>query len=111
MGQFSDTQIWRFINSGVADGSFNMAADDALARHYQSVQPVLRIFAWQPATISIGFHQNISKINFEKCGNDGIDVVRRLTGGGAVLHDNEVTYSVIIPANCSLYDHSTTGDL
>lgn len=94
---------WRFINSGPADGATNMATDEALARCYKSQQPLLRVYAWRPYTISIGYHQNEAEIDIDKCLKDDIGVVRRPTGGRAIFHAHEVTYSVIIPGENPIY--------
>jgi lipoate-protein ligase A len=78
----------------------NMALDDALL---QSVadgrsQPVLRLYRWQPAALSIGYAQSLAAgINLTGCRSAGIDLVRRPTGGRAVLHDDEITYAVMAP--------------
>lgn len=82
-----------------------MAADEALADVIASGQPILRVFRWRPYTISIGYNQNIEDIDAEKCKSNGIGIVRRPTGGGAILHANEVTYSVILPRNRSRYSN------
>ena len=58
--------------------------------------PTVRIFRWQPWAISLGHHQNIDDIDVPKCAQDGIDVVRRPTGGRAILHAEELTYSVVM---------------
>ena len=90
--------IWRFLNTGSQDGFHNMAIDEVLAT--QSVpgdkRAVFRVYQWQPYAISLGYNQNPDDLNLEKCRHDNIDVVRRPTGGRAVLHAEEVTYSVII---------------
>jgi lipoate-protein ligase A len=57
--------------------------------------PVLRIYRWLPATISIGYFQNAGDIDFTRCREDDIGVVRRMTGGRAVLHNEELTYSIL----------------
>ncbi|MFQ6115371.1 MAG: biotin/lipoate A/B protein ligase family protein [bacterium] len=98
---------WRFINSGAADGRFNMAVDEALARYCDPQIPVLRIYRWQPFTISIGYHQKFEDIDLEKCRKDGVDVVRRPTGGRAIFHAHEVTYSAIIPSRSVWYQETT----
>ena len=70
-----------------------MAIDEALLG---SKLPVLRFYKWKPAGLSIGYFQNIKQINTEFCQKNNIEIVRRLTGGNAVLHDKELTYSFII---------------
>jgi lipoate-protein ligase A len=74
----------------------NMAIDEALLEYCQT--PVLRIYGWKPSAVSIGYNQDIKKeINAEYCRKNNIAIVRRLTGGKAVFHDKEITYSFIIP--------------
>jgi len=90
---------WRYLLTGFTDGATNMAIDEALAlgAPEEEAQPVLRFYGWRPYTISIGFHQRAEDINQQKCLEDGIGLVRRPTGGRAVLHAEELTYSVFIP--------------
>lgn len=93
--------MWRFFNTGYSDGSFNMAFDERLARELPQTdyEGVLRVYGWSPPCISIGFHQSFDTIDLDKCRQEGIDVVRRPTGGRAVLHWEELTYSVVLKTN------------
>jgi len=84
---------WRLINTNYNDAYMNMAIDEALL---SSEKPVLRFYRWKPAALSLGYSQTIDEINISQCEKLGIDYVRRLTGGKAVLHDKELTYSFII---------------
>jgi len=72
-----------------------MDLDEALANNYKGV-PVLRVFGWKPYCISLGYNQNPEDINSSLCLSEGIDVVRRPTGGRAILHAEELTYSVVL---------------
>ncbi|MFH0867703.1 MAG: biotin/lipoate A/B protein ligase family protein, partial [Candidatus Woesearchaeota archaeon] len=64
---------------------------------------VLRVYGWNPAAISVGYNQDVSKeINLDNCKNNNIDVVRRISGGKAVFHDKELTYSFILPESLGL---------
>jgi lipoate-protein ligase A len=90
--------LWRFLNTGAHSGDYNMALDAAIAQSGAMNEPTLRVFKWQPECISLGYHQNAGEINLAKCRQTGIDVARRPTGGRAILHAQELTYSVIIPA-------------
>jgi lipoate-protein ligase A len=90
--------LWRFLNTGAQSGDYNMALDAAMAQSGAIAEPTLRVFKWQPDCISLGYHQNADEINLTKCREAGIDVARRPTGGRAILHAQELTYSVIIPA-------------
>jgi len=91
---------WRFKNTGFQSGIFNMRYDEDLAARLQrnEITPTIRIYGWKPWAISLGYNQKESEINFRKCEEDGIDVVRRATGGRAILHAHEVTYSVVMYA-------------
>ncbi|MCX6142630.1 MAG: hypothetical protein NTZ35_05355 [Ignavibacteriales bacterium] len=60
---------------------------------------VVRVYGWKPPAISLGWHQNIEEIDLDRCSREGIDVVRRPTGGRAILHSDEVTYSVAMVAS------------
>ncbi|MBN2090357.1 lipoate--protein ligase family protein [candidate division KSB1 bacterium] len=92
-----NNEPWYLIDSGCQDAYSNMAIDEFLARDAKLDSPVLRFYQWQPYAISLGYNQRPEDIDFEKCRTNGIDVVRRPTGGRAVLHAEEVTYAVIIP--------------
>jgi lipoate-protein ligase A len=76
----------------------NMAIDEAimLAHSLGEVPPTVRFYSWQPAAVSLGYFQKETEINWSECERLGIDIVRRLTGGRAVLHDAELTYSIIV---------------
>lgn len=87
----------------------NMALDEALLHSVARGDslPVLRFYRWKPATVTLGYAQSVtSDIDLDVCRRAGLNVVRRSTGGRAVLHDNEVTYSVIAPFNTGLFGHS-----
>lgn len=89
--------IWHFINSGFDTGKHNMEFDINLAENCKSGEAFFRLYKWKPYCISLGANQDINKINFFKAQNDNIDIVKRPTGGRAVLHAEEITYSVIYP--------------
>ncbi len=91
---------WRLVDEpSPADGAWNMAVDEVLFRAAEEGRaegPVLRLYAWRPWCLSLGFHQALDEAADEAyCARAGYDVVRRLTGGKAVLHADEVTYSVV----------------
>ncbi len=102
-------QPWRFLNTGSDTASFNMAVDEVVARHSRLSKPTLRVYAWEPVAISIGFHQQANEIDVAKCNRDGLNLVRRATGGNAIYHADEVTYSVAIPKSSGLYTRSATS--
>jgi lipoate-protein ligase A len=88
---------WRIIFTGANDAFFNMAMDEALLRSCQngSSPPVLRLYLWNPPAVSLGYAQNSRKaVDLRRCEERGIHVVRRITGGRAVLHEDEITYSL-----------------
>jgi lipoate-protein ligase A len=80
-------------------GKFNMAVDEGIRNAYLrgDVGPTLRFYRWKPACLSVGRFQNVGKqVDLENLRDLGIDLVRRPTGGRAVLHDDELTYSVVV---------------
>lgn len=90
---------WRLLRSPFADGPTNMAVDEAilLAVAEGQAPPTLRFFGWAPPCLSLGYAQPIADVDGERLRARGWDVVRRLTGGRAILHTDELTYSVIAP--------------
>ncbi|MBA8771104.1 lipoate--protein ligase family protein [Staphylococcus coagulans] len=94
------TETWHFINTGSHDPYYNMALDEALLNFVSrgEIDPVIRFYTWNPPTLSIGYFQRLSKeIDIDKVKEKGYGLVRRQTGGRGVLHDKELTYSVIVP--------------
>lgn len=92
-------ETWRFLDFNYYSPAFNMALDEALIEwHSKNVfPPTIRFYGWNPPTLSLGYFQKVEKeIDIEKVQEYGVGLVRRLTGGRAVLHDNELTYSVIV---------------
>jgi lipoate-protein ligase A len=89
---------WQFENTGIRSGVFNMEYDIALARALVNGvgNPTIRVYAWQPYAISLGWNQSMDEIDLAKTSASGIDVVRRPTGGRAILHSEELTYSVVM---------------
>jgi lipoyltransferase/lipoate-protein ligase len=91
---------WRILKIETHNAATNMAIDEAILqlRVAEVVPNTLRFYRWQPSAVSIGRFQNLEKeVNLENCKKLGVDVVRRMSGGGTVYHDaeGEVTYSVI----------------
>jgi len=92
-------QKWRVIKNSTYDGYMNMAIDEAIMKAYKEkkVDTTIRFYTWKPACISIGYFQKMEEeIDVDKCKEIGIDCVRRTTGGRAVLHDDELTYSIVV---------------
>lgn len=91
---------WRLCRLETHNAYRNMALDEAIlhARIDGKVLNTVRLYSWMPSAVSIGRFQSLEKeVNIENCKREGVDMVRRITGGGAVYHDfqGEVTYSVI----------------
>ncbi len=95
-------KTWRFLPLEVNNGYWNMALDEAILRMViEGTSPnTLRFYKWKPSTASIGRNQSLSnEINLQFAEKSGFTVVRRITGGGAVFHDEyrEITYSIVCP--------------
>jgi lipoyl(octanoyl) transferase len=89
----------RLIPFARLNGFENMATDEYLISwHERHRRPVLRIYGWGPPAISLGRYQRIECLKHDTCRTDVVDIVRRITGGGAIYHHNEVTYSFICDA-------------
>lgn len=94
------TETWNFINTGSNDPYYNMSFDEALLNFVSrgEIDPVIRFYTWNPATLSVGYFQRLTKeIDTAKVKALGYGLIRRQTGGRGVLHDKELTYSVIVP--------------
>ena len=89
--------IWNFIDTGYNTGRFNMDFDRNLVSNAIQDESTLRFYRWSPYCISLGANQSFNSINFDKARKNNIDVVKRPTGGRAILHSEELTYSVIHP--------------
>ena len=89
---------WRLINDGPGDPAWNMAVDEALARMHneRSSLPTLRLYTWAPPALSLGYFQKTGGIRFDELNRLGIVPTRRITGGRAVLHLGDLTYSITI---------------
>ena len=94
-------RTWRFLNTGASTAPLNMAIDQAiLATHANGkCLPTLRLYQWSPPAISLGYFQRRHGIDLAACRRLGIDVIRRSTGGRAVLHFGDLTYSVVAGTN------------
>ncbi|MFH0817781.1 MAG: biotin/lipoate A/B protein ligase family protein [Candidatus Micrarchaeota archaeon] len=83
----------RLLETGASNAFMNMAIDEVLM---ESKEPILRLYSWKPPAVSIGYFQNLNEeIDVGACERLGVDIIRRQTGGGAVFHDKELTYSFI----------------
>ena len=95
--------IGRFITDSPRPGFENMAIDEMMVESLLShlSVPTFRFYSWNPFCLSLGFHQSADDVNYHNLTKDGIDLVRRPTGGRAVFHSGEITYSVVLPNNIS----------
>jgi len=90
---------YRFLNTEPLDATLNMAIDEAILTHYlaSEVPPTLRAFRWKQPSISLGrFQSVVREIEQDSCQEQGIALVRRPTGGRAIYHRDEFTYSIVI---------------
>lgn len=92
---------WRFLNTGFHPGIFNMEFDEHLVHSLAEGEgvPTIRVYGWSPPAISLGWNQSEDEVDHERAAKDGVDIVRRSTGGRAILHSEELTYSVSMPCN------------
>jgi len=88
-------ETWRWMDTGACAPAFNMALDEALMLCVE--RPVLRFYAWEPPAISLGYFQRAAEVDVNALRAAGHVVVRRQTGGGAIYHINELTYSIALP--------------
>ena len=90
---------WRLLITPPARGAWNMAVDESILEHIGSGDslPTLRLYAWDPACLSLGHAQPFADVDMQRLKERGWEVVRRATGGRAILHTDELTYSVIAP--------------
>jgi lipoate-protein ligase A len=101
--------VWRLLDTAQDCGAANMAVDEAILRAVQAslVPPTLRLYGWHPPCLSLGQAQPAAEVDWEACRRLGIDVVRRSTGGRAILHVDELTYSLAAPES----DPRVAGDI
>lgn len=95
----------RLLTTGHRSAAFNMALDEVLIERIADghSKPSLRFYGWEPKAVSIGYFQSLeTEVDLARCNEWGVDVVRRQTGGGAVFHDDEITYSLHLPLGLKL---------
>ncbi len=103
---------WKYIDSGPNLAAYNMAVDEELLARAQAGEstPVLRLYSWKPPAVSLGRFQRIeTALDPAACKQLGFDIVRRITGGRAVLHFNELTYSIVAPLDNPLFPPTVLG--
>jgi lipoate-protein ligase A len=90
-----------FVEYNIYDGNTNMKIDEDLLKNSVSIKKngIFRLYGWKPACVSLGRNQDETFLNLENLKKYNIDVTRRLTGGRALLHDKELTYSCVIPVS------------
>jgi lipoate-protein ligase A len=95
----SEIGPWRLLRHGAARGAENMAIDEAITKAIAErlVPPTLRFYAWAPPCVSLGRNQKLAEVDAARCAGRGYEIVRRPTGGRAILHTDELTYSVVAP--------------
>jgi lipoate---protein ligase len=95
----------RLLKTGKQSAAMNMGIDEAVLEAIASgaYEPTLRLYGWTPSAVSIGYFQSLEdELDLAACDKHGVDYVRRATGGGAVFHDAEITYSMHVPLSYSL---------
>jgi lipoate-protein ligase A len=92
---------WRLLVTGARDGATNMAIDEAILGAVAAgrVPPTIRFYTWHPPCLSIGFGQSAGEVDQQRCARRGWELVRRPTGGQAILHVDELTYTVCAPTS------------
>jgi len=92
---------WRLVTEEARDGPTQMALDEIAAETAADGGPrTVRVYRWEPSTLSLGYHQDPASIDWAFCEREGITVTRRQTGGGAIYHDNygDISYAIVAPA-------------
>jgi len=104
---------WHFYNDGAASGALHMARDEhALYAAARDGTPRLRLYTWERLTLSVGRAQQVERqVDLAACRRLGIPVVRRITGGRAVLHGSDLTYSLAAPLAGAASASGTAGPL
>ena len=92
---------WRLLTTPAARGMWNMALDEAILESVGRGEslPTLRLYAWEPPCLSLGYAQPVSDVDLARLQARGWDLVRRPTGGRAILHTDELTYSIAAPSS------------
>lgn len=98
---------WRLIRSGAGSPTWNMGCDQALLAADDS-RPLLRLYAWDPPALSLGWFQPLGPF-VELARREGLALVRRPTGGGAIHHDRELTFCIVASPGCGGYPADVVG--
>ena len=99
------TDAWRLIDTDSCKAAYNMALDEAIATAVRKDKspPTLRLYGWTTSSVSIGCFQKISDVDKEYCFQKRIPIVRRPTGGRAILHNDEITYSFSVKTTSGIF--------
>lgn len=102
--------IIKVLNTGLHSGSYNLALDETLVDVVaKSKTPILRLYGWNNKIVTLGYFQEYAQtLNTDLCLEDGVEIVRRMTGGSACICENVVSYSLIIPEESELVRSSIT---
>jgi lipoyl(octanoyl) transferase len=102
------TDTWRFIDSGPCSAAYNMALDEAIAVTVRNNQapPTLRLYGWDLPSVTIGYFQKMGEVDTGYCHEKNIPIIRRPTGGRAILHGNEITYSFSAKTSAGVFSKS-----
>lgn len=97
---------WRYLVDPPRTGPWNMALDEVLLESLSAsaCPATVRFYSWHPACLSLGYFQKEGEINFDECRRRGIQIVRRLTGGRAILHARELTYSIVMRTSAGVLE-------
>ncbi|SFR36088.1 lipoate--protein ligase family protein [Halogeometricum limi] len=98
-GPLADRE-WRLIREEQRGGAMQMALDEIAAETAAAGGPrTVRVYRWDPSTLSLGYHQDPATVDWEFCEREGVTVTRRQTGGGGIYHDydGDISYSIVAP--------------
>ena len=101
MTELADRE-WRMIRDAPRDGPTQMAIEEVAARTaLEDDLRTVRVYSWEPSTLSLGYRQDADTVDWDYCDREGIDVTRRQTGGGGIYHDRyaDVSYTIVAPAD------------
>ena len=89
---------WRFIDTGIKSAHWNMALDEALLNGFkEGDRPIIRLYGWENA-LSLGKFSNIHRcLDIQKLKDQKLPIVRRMSGGGVLVHGGDISYTLILP--------------
>ncbi|WP_254531460.1 lipoate--protein ligase family protein [Natrinema gelatinilyticum] len=93
---------WRLIRDAPRDGATQMAIEEIAAKTaLEDDLRTVRVYSWEPSTLSLGYRQDSATVDWDFCEREGIDVTRRQTGGGGIYHDRnaDVSYTIVAPSD------------